>query len=273
MVHCLPTKYAERIIKRLRIEDVNTVAIPADQYQDLSLRDPENDKKAINVPCKEAVGSLLYLAIVMRPDIAYVVNAVSQYAESPSKQHWDAVKRIIKYIKETIDYGIKFKRTESNLSLVAFSDADFAGNKQTRKSTSGLVIKLGNALIVWGSEKQRSVALSTTESEYIAASQTTKELIWVSRLMKDLIKTKMGIPKMYIDNQSAIRLVKNPEFHKRSKHIDLSYHFVRQYYEEKLFELYYVDTKEQIADICTKPLNKMQFQKLREMLGVTKEIN
>lgn len=115
--------------------------------------------------------------MVTRPDIAYAVKAVNQYAESPNKQHWNAVKRIIKYIKGTIDYGIKFKRTESNLSLVAFSDADFAGDKQTRKSTSGLVIKLGDAAIVWSSQKQKSVALSTTESEYIAASQTTKELI------------------------------------------------------------------------------------------------
>ncbi|KMQ86178.1 integrase core domain protein [Lasius niger] len=171
------TRYAERVIERFRMEDAHTVAIPADQHQDLSLRDPKNDEKAINAPYKEAVGSLLYLAMVTRPDIAYAVKAVNQYAKSPNKQHWNAVKRIIKYIKGTIDYGIKFKRTESNLSLVAFSDADFAGDKQTRKSTSGLVIKLGDAPIVWSSQKQRSVALSTTESEYIAATQTTKELI------------------------------------------------------------------------------------------------
>lgn len=155
--------------------------------------------------------------------------------------------------------------------LVAFSDADFAGDKQTRKSTSGYIIKLGNAPIMWGSQKQRSVALSTTESEYVAASQTTKELIWISRLLRDLIDIKIKTPIMYIDNQSAIRLVKNPELHKRSKHIDVKYHFVRQHYEEGMFEPYYIHTDEQIADICTKPLSKVRFEKLRNKLGITKE--
>lgn len=140
------TRYAERVIERFRMEDAHTVAIPADQHQDLSLRDPKNVEKAINAPYKEAVGSLLYLD---GNEARYRLRGKSsEYAESPNKQRWNAVKKIIKYIKETIDYGIKFKKTESNLSLVAFSDADFAGDKRTRKSTSGLVIKLGDAPIV-----------------------------------------------------------------------------------------------------------------------------
>lgn len=147
------------------MEDAHAVSIPADQHQNLSLRQFGDEGKAIEVPYKEAVGSLLCLAMVTRPDIAYAVSAVSQHAESPSKEYWNAVKRIIKYIK-----GIKFESSKENLTLTAFSDADFAGDKETRKSTSGFVIKLGNAPVVWGSQKQRCVALSTTESEYVAAS-------------------------------------------------------------------------------------------------------
>lgn len=128
------------------------------------------------------------------------------------------MKRIIKYIKGTASYGIKFESSKENLTSTAFSDADFAGDKETRKSTSGFVIKLGNAPVVWGSQKQRCVALSTTESEYVAASQTIKELVWISRLLKDLVCKSLKTPIMYVDNQSAIRLIKNPEFLKRSKH-------------------------------------------------------
>lgn len=262
------SSYAQKVLNRFRMEEAHAVAIPADFHQELSLQNVDKKEEAINVPYKEAVGSLLYLAMVTRPDIAYAVHAVSQYAESPQKIHWNAVKRIMKYIKGTVNHGILFPKGDQMLSITAYSDADFAGDKTTRKSTSGTIIKVGDAPVVWSSQKQRSVALSTTESEYIAASQTTKELIWVRRLMNDLVKCKVQTPTMYVDNQSAIKLVKNPEFHKRTKHIDVRYHFIRQHYEEKVFELRYIHTDEQIADICTKPLSKARFEYLREKLSL-----
>ncbi|KMQ92976.1 hypothetical protein RF55_6975 [Lasius niger] len=128
------------------MDEAHPVAIPVDQHQDLSLETPSNQSEIVNAPYKEAIGSLLYLAMVSRPDIAYAVNTVSQYAEKLTKEHWNAVKRIIKYIKGTIDYGIKFEKNQ-NLELRAYSDAGFAGDKATRRSTTGYVILLGNTPI------------------------------------------------------------------------------------------------------------------------------
>lgn len=235
--------YAKKVLERFRMGEANAVAILADQHQDLSLKNVSDDGKAINVPYKEAVGSLLYLAMVTRPDIAYAVHPVSQYAESPKKAHWNALKRILKYIKGTVDFGIRFVRVGDSLKLVAYSDADFAGDKDTRRSTSGFILKVGETPVVWGAHKQNLVALSTTESEYIAASQTVKEVIWIKRLMEGLIKCDNEIPKLYVDNQSAIELIKNPEYLKRTKHIDVRCHFIWEKYEEKFFELHYVNSE------------------------------
>ena len=161
-----------------------------------------------------------------------------------------------------ITHGILFSSDNKILGLTAYSDAYYGGDKTTRKSTSGFVIQVINRPVVWGTQKQRTVALSTTKSEYIGASQTVKELIWLSRLMKDLVRFKFDIPVMYVDNQSAIRIRKNPEFHKRTKHIDVRYHFLRQYYEQENFDLQYINTNEQVADIFTKPLSNPRFEYL-----------
>lgn len=260
------SSYARKVLSRFRMENGNAVTVPADQHQDLSLS--TNQEGRVNVPYKEAVGSLLYLAMVTRPDLTYAVNSVSQYAESPKKAHWCAVKRILKYVKGTVDYGILFRRDNVYSSITAYSDADFAGDKVSRKSTSGFVLKLGEAPIAWGSQKQKTVALSTTESEYIATCETTKELIWISRFMKSLIGNFNKSSVMYVDNQSAIKLVKNPEYHIRTKHIDIKYHFIREKLEEKVFRLEYVSTEDQIADIFTKPLSKNRLERLRKIIGV-----
>lgn len=131
----------------------------------------------------------MYLGIVTRPDIAFALSSVSQYLESPDKVHWNAVKRIQKYLKRTIKYGLIFKAS-SDLQLLAFSDADWAGDVDTRKSTTAHVFKLGESTIAWGSQKQKSVSLSTTEAEFVAAAQTMKELIWLDRLLNGITKKK-----------------------------------------------------------------------------------
>ncbi|XP_011698577.1 PREDICTED: adenylate kinase isoenzyme 5-like [Wasmannia auropunctata] len=144
---------------------------------------PCGDKDIPNVPYREAVGSSMYLSIGTRPDITFAVNSASQYLEDPKKIHWNAVKRIIKYLKGTVRYGLYFP-AQQDIQLLAFSDADFAGN--TRKSTTGLVLKLSESTISWSSQKQKVVALSTTEAEYVAASQAVKEIIWVKSLLQSL---------------------------------------------------------------------------------------
>lgn len=182
-------------------------------------------------------------------------RAVSRYLERTAEAHKNAVKCIFKYIRGTIDMGICFE-SGGNLDFRGYSDADYAGDVITRRSTSGYVFMFGNGIISWCSERQNSVALSTTESEYIAAPHAVKELVWLKGLLSELLLVEINVPIFFMDNQSAIRLVKNPAYHKRTKHIDVRYHFIREKFEDGAFVLNYVPSNEMVADILTKALPK-----------------
>lgn len=179
--------------------------------------------------------------------------------EAPHKLHWNAVKRVIKYLKGTMHLGLKFKPNK-NACINAFSDSDFAGDTLTRKSTTGFLVYLGNSVISWNSQKQSVVALSTTEAEYITASETVREIVWVRRLISEISFSKELNATLYMDNQSAIKLIKNPVFHKRSKYIDIRYHYIRDKYEQQDFLLEYINTNDQVADLLTKPLPRNRIE-------------
>lgn len=262
-IHLRQEAYGRKVLRRFKMEDCNGVATPADSNQ---LPDDFRNSERANFPYREAVGSLMYLAIATRPDISFAVGVASRFLENPTETHVTAVKRILKYVKSTIDYGIKFD-SHVSLDLDGFSDADYAGDKVTRRSTSGHVFLFGSGVISWCSERQKSVSLSTTESEYIAASGGVKELVWLQRLLREILGKDVGTD-FNMDNQSAIRLIKNPEFHKRTKHIDVRYHFIREKFEEGFFNLHYVPSDEQLADIFTKALPKDRFQNLRDLLNI-----
>jgi len=172
----------------------------------------------------------------------------------------------LKYLKGTVKSGICFSSNVHESSLKCYSDSDFAADSETRRSVSGMVMTYAGGAITWASKKQQSVSLSTTEAEFVAASEAAKEIVWLTRLFNEI--TELGeIPILQVDNQSAIKLIKNPEFHKRTKHIDVRYYFVRELYEEGKIGVEYVATQEQLADIMTKPLAKGPFQELRGKLG------
>ncbi|KFD60198.1 hypothetical protein M514_09835 [Trichuris suis] len=221
-----------------------------------------------NTPYRSAVGSLMYLAIATRPDIAFAVSTASQKLESPTKADWEAVKRIFKYLRGTTDFGILYKGKANSRGLEAYSDADFAGDVKLRKSMSGVVCKYNGAIITWLSNKQQLTALSTCEAEYIAASEGAKEVIWLTGLLKEL-GIKLKTPMLKIDNAGAEKLVRNPEFHKRTKHIAVKYHFVREKFLNGDFDIEHVASTEQLADIMTKPLGRVRFRELRDGLGLS----
>lgn len=156
-----------------------------------------------------------------------------------------------------------------NHQLCGFSDADYAGDVDSRKSTSGYVFLFNDSIISWRSSLQKCVSISTTESEYVSASEAVKELVWLKRLYDELVPNQRAEASFYMDNMSAIRLVKNPEFHKRTKHIDVRYHFIREKFNDGLFKLEHVSTDEMVADIFTKALPKIRFEYLRTMMGIT----
>lgn len=259
--------YANQIIKKFGCENVKPVSIPADPNAILTPVD--SDEIAIeNVPFREAVGSLMFLAIVSRPDLAYALNNVSKFLNKHNESHWQAVKRIIKYLSGTLDYGILYEKNENDMNLVGFSDSDFAGDPETRRSTSGFAFCLASGVVTWASQRQRLVTLSTTEAEYVAAATAAKEAVWLRKLLKDLGRMGDDPIVLFLDNQSAIRLVKNPEFHKRTKHIDIKYHFIREKVDQGDLTFKYVCSNEQRADIFTKPFAKQRFSFLRQSLGV-----
>lgn len=257
--------YTNKVLCRFNMENCNSVSTPSDSNQTMEKFD-KSDKS--NYPYRELIGSLMYLSIGTRPDITHAVGMASRFLERPTIVHEKAAKRILRYLKRTLNVGILYLSSET-CKLRAYSDADYAGCLDTRRSTSGYAFILGKGVISWGSERQKSVSLSTTESEYMAASGCVRELVWLRKILYEILDENKFKIVLFMDNQSAIRLIKNPEFHKRTKHIDVRYHFIREKFERDHFTLEHVSTKEMIADVFTKALPAPQFNFLIKKLGVT----
>lgn len=190
----------------------------------------------------------------------------------PSKEHWQGVKRILRYIKGTINYGLIFKAEDNKGILAGYSDADWAGDIDTRRSTSWYVFQICGSTVSWCSKRQSSVSRSSTEAEYIALSMASQEAVWLSRLLKNVgVKQEEPI-LIYEDNQGAIELSRKPKFHNRTKHIDIAHHFIREKVKDKVIYVKYCETEQMLADIMTKPLSKVLFEKFKDKLGV-KEVH
>jgi hypothetical protein len=218
---------------------------------------------------RSIIGSLRYI-VNTRPDLAYSIGVVSRFMEAPSQAHWGAVKQILRYLKGTMDYGCKYgKGTELKSFLLGYSDSDFAGDIEDRKSTSGVVYFLSSNMVTWSSQKQKIVALSSCEAKYVAAAVACQG-VWLSRLLGDLLGTKEMLVKLLMDNKSTIALSKNLVHHDRSKHIDTRYHYIRERIEKGKVEVDHVGTKEQLVDIFTKALGHARFIDLRGAIGMVK---
>ena len=184
----------------------------------------------------------------------------------------NSTKRILRYLKGTSNYGLRYK-DNSGSEITGYSDADWAGDTGDRKSTSGYVFTQAGAAISWKSSKQKCVALSTAEAEYVALSAAVQEAIWLQQLTSDLLNKNIGEMTVHEDNQSTISLAKNQHSHGgRTKHIDIKYHYIRDMVEAGRIKLSYCPTEDMIADILTKGLSMKQFEKLRELAGVTELI-
>ncbi|WVZ81678.1 hypothetical protein U9M48_029030 [Paspalum notatum var. saurae] len=211
------------------------------------------------------IGSLLYLTTT-RPDIQFAVCLCARYQAFPRTSHRQAVKHIFRYLKFTPVLGLWYS-LGSSLFLRGFSDADHAGSRIDRKSTSGTCQLLGTSLVSWSSRKQTSVSLSTTEAEYIAAASWCSQLLWMKATLSDF-GLRFGKIPLLVDSTSAISIAKNPVLHSRTKHIDVRFHFLRDHYEKGDIDLVHVASENQLVDIFTKPLEFGAFVRLRGELGV-----
>ena len=263
--------FVRKILTKFHMNACHATAIPADPGTRLSANmSPTTEEEKLDmasVPYREAVGCLLYLSITCRPDIAFGVSQVAKFSQNPGRAHWNAVKRIFSYLAGTEQYGICFGTQEPE-SLVGYTDADYAGDLDSRCSTSGFAFFVRGSLVSWSSRRQKCVSQSTTEAEYVAASDSCKEAVWLKCFLAEIGEFDNKPVEIRCDNQSAIRSIHNPEFHQRTKHIDVRYHFVRQLQEDGIIDAVYVPSREQKADLFTKPLPKPEFERMRSALGV-----
>ncbi|KAJ3504791.1 hypothetical protein NLJ89_g7753 [Agrocybe chaxingu] len=275
------TPFVDSLLRKFRLSNANPVATPLDPNINLDNFDQEDqvvqDEGEVDLRVTTSyatlIGSLMYLAISTRPDIAFAVNKLAQFTANPKPKHWTAVKRIFRYLKGTRDYALTYGGTDPDVlveDLNIYCDADWASSSD-RKSTSGFVITMAGGAIAWSSKKQSSVALSTAEAEYIAATHVAKQVLWHRSLLQEL---GINIPKtstLFSDNQAAISIGHHPEFHNRTKHIDIAYHFLRDLVQSGTLNMVYVNTKDNLADIFTKGLSKTPHQDLTERIGVLSE--
>lgn len=215
------------------------------------------------------MGALQYIMLT-RPDLAYTVNIVCQYLHSPTTAHWTAVKRILRYLKFSENTGLLIHK-QSPLVVSAFSDADWAGCRDDRRSTNGFVVFLGSNVISWSARKQPTVSRSSTEAEYKAMANATAELIWVEQLLGELgVRLKVK-PRLWCDNLGATYLSANPVFHARAKHIEIDFHFVRERVVRKQLEVRFVSTEDQVADGFTKALSYVKFEEFKNNLNLVEK--
>lgn len=237
------------------MQDAKAISMPSDPNQKLSIEMiTDDDKNTGKIPYQEAVGSLLYVAQCTRPDIAFAVNDVSRFNSNFGLVHWNAVKRIIRYLKGTIDYKLKF--TYDGMDILGYTDSDWASDLDKRRSCTGYVFKLSDGAISWMSKRQPTVALSTTEAEYMAMSAATQEAIWLRQLYAELNHGTLKPLKLFCDNQGAIKMAGIDCYRARTKHIDIRHHFIREKINDKTIDIQYLPTNEMVADGLTKAVTK-----------------
>jgi hypothetical protein len=259
------THYAKRILELGEMVGCNPAHTPMEEKLRLSRESKAEEVDSTHY--RRLVGSLRYL-VHTRPDLAFAVGYVSRFMERPTVEHLQAVKRILRYVAGTLEYGLHYKRAPGTARFIGYCDSDLAGDIDTSKSTSGTMFFLGDCLVSWQSIKQRVVALSSCEAEYIATASAATQALWLSRLLGELLGKEVDVVELKVDSKSALALAKNPVFHDRSKHIRIKYHFIRDCLEDGSIKASHIPTTDQLADILTKSLGKAKFQEMRRRIGL-----
>jgi len=257
-------QYVTTILERFALADCNPVRLPMGVGVVM-----QREGETLDVPMatkyQEAVGALLYSATCTRPDISFAVGKLSRHVSAPTQAHWAAAKAVMRYLKGTRTWCLTYG---SEGPLVGYSDADCAGDITTRRSTTGRVFLWGGAAISWGSKIQATVAASTTEAEYVAAGMAAKEALWLRRLVRELGGDDKAVV-MHCDSQGAMAMMHNPTSSNRTKHIDVTHHFVRECVETAAISVTQVRTADMVADCLTKALPTDAFNKCQAALGLT----
>ena len=259
--------YIEKVLSRFGMANAKPIDTPsaANAHLSTAFAPKSSDEKEYmeHIPYASAVGSLMYAMVCTRPDLAHAVSVVSRYMADPGKEHWQAVKRIFRYLRGTSDIGLHYG-ANSQCVISGYSDSDYAGDVDSRRSMTGYVFTLGGSVVSWRATLQPTVTLSTTEAEYMALTEAAKEGIWLRGLITDLgLHHDQAV--VYCDSLSAICLTKDQVHHERTKHIDVRYHFLRS---EKRIKVNKVGTADNPADMFTKPVPQSKFQHCLNLLNI-----
>jgi hypothetical protein len=251
------SSYIDALVSRFSLADAKpqrTPMVPNVVYgKKDSPSSPDEAARMKRTPYREAIGSLMYAAVATRPDIAFAVSHLSQFLDNPGVAHWEAVKRVIRYLATTKSFELTYGGERHDLE--GYTDADGA-TQDHRRAISGYAFLLDGGAISWGSKKQELITLSTAEAEFVAATHAAKEAIWLQRFLHELLPNPLPPTPLFCDNQAALRLATNDNYHARTKHIDVRYHFIRYAAASGSIALYYCPTEDMVADLLTKSLPK-----------------
>lgn len=253
--------YILELLKKFGLLESKSIATPMEK----GLKLIPNKGSMPNLPYQQLIGSLMYLTVHTRPDISFSVNYMSQFNKSFGTEHYNHAKRILRYLKYSINKCLVFTKTK--FSVTGFVDADFSNNISDRKSFTGYVFMSNGGAVSWEARKQNCVALSSTEAEYIAISEASKEAVFIKGFLSEILKRNESV-LLYNDSQSAQKLIKNPVYHNRTKHIDTRYHFIREVMSEGTIIVKYLSTNDMVADIFTKSLVKQKHEFCTTRLGL-----
>jgi len=271
------SQYIDQVLNKFNMKDCNPSSTPLDKNQilthEMSPKTKKEEEVMRNVPYREAIGCMMYAQLATRPDLAYGISVVSRFSNNPGVAHWQAVKRILRYLKGTKDMKLCFSNKDSN-SIIGYSDADWAGDSEDRKSTTGYLFMTQGGAISWNSKKQPTVALSTTEAEYMALTSASQEALWLRRLMREISPApKEGAIELMCDNKGAIDLSATSGYKPRTKHIDTKHHFIREKIESAQISVKYISTDLMLADVMTKALAKPRHYQLISKFGLCPPMN
>lgn len=264
--------YFQALLERFDMQDCNPARIPLlTGFKPLPTTDEEH-AQSCHLSFPHVVGSILYGSTITRPDSAEAAGVLSRFISKWNESHWKAAKHLLRYIRGTTDLCLMFDGECGKRILLGYADADWGGDLETRRSTTGYVFKVYGGVVAWKSRRQPTVALSTTEAEYMASADAAKQATWRRLLLHDL---QLGPPKyspiqILNDNNGCIALSKNPVHHDKSKHIAMRHHFLREKVEDGSIDLSHVSSANNITDLLTKSIPADTFSRLCKLLGVTR---
>jgi len=259
------TGYARKVLEQFGMSDCNSTKFPMEPG--CKLNADQGGQLIDSTEYRRMIGCLRYL-LHSRPNLSYSVGVASRFMENPTVMHAKAVKQILRYLKGTVDFGLVYVQGGCADELIGYSDSDHGGDIVERRSIGGMAFYLNENLITWCSQKQKIVSPSSCESEFMAATATAKQALWLRNLISEITKQEPKPVTLFVDNNSAIALMRNPVFHGRSKHIDLKYHFIRECVERGQIVVKKVGSKEQKADVLTKAMSAVKLTVMSHLIGV-----